>query len=633
MANFGSLVVALNANVAGFARGMGQAERILGGFSRSMNSLGSGIALGAIGYGIANEVQQFTEFEDGLLRVKAATEATDSEIELLAARTHELAKASGVDQISILKIMEDLGKANFNPEEINSVAEAVVNLTKATGTDAAVSGEVVGQIINSFALSAEDAVGIADKLTVAANKSQTSVTDLGEAFGYITNVGKELGITVDETLAMAAVLGNVGIEGSAAGTAIRGLFIEMGAKSQELSAVFGQSFTDINGNFVGITQALEIMNKATEGMTGPERMAKFNEAFGLLRITSANTLAGMSGQYAELKAAITDSTDTAKNQAAEMESGVGGSLRHLMAVWTELKVTIMDRWSESIKWVLDSTAEYLPKVVDWIFKLQKWISAAFLVIGVTWQWVMDNFYDAATVATGVVIMAITFFGDTCYNTFMWIKDVAVITSQNLGDAFGTVLANTIENFNILGRNVKKVFEAVWKYIKNLGRGGGFELVFEPFKNELDGIVTRELPKFVNKSSFVTDMVASKVRASLDNLDKRASLGDRVDAALQELQAMQGGKIEPKPQWDPTKTSANRGDNRTPAPGKGLDTGSVRTAATAQLGLQGTAKAYEIIMKARNDKHTKLLEKIAENTGKAAEPVRPGFTGEIAEGLM
>jgi TP901 family phage tail tape measure protein len=632
MANFGSLVVALNANVAGFARGMGQAERILGGFSRTMNSLGSGIALGALGYAVANEVQQFVEFEDAMLRVKAVTGATNDEMKLLSERTHQLAKQSGVAQGSIWQIMLDLGRANFNPQEINSVAEAVVNLTKATGSDPSRTGEILGSMINAFSLGAGDAVSVADKLTMAANKSQTSVEELGDAMAYVGPIGKDIGVTMDETLAMMGVLGNFNIRGSMAGTSTRRLFTLMATDSQRMSEIFGKSFTDINGNFIGVTAAMQLMADATKDMAAPERLAKFNEAFGMLGVASSSTLASMITQYSELKTAITDSTGEAQKQADMMESGVGGSLRRLMATWTEFKTTIITMWADTISNILDTLTGWVTSASDLWNTAQNEASAAFLVIGVAWQWVMDNFHDAATVSTGVVIMAITFLGDTCYNTFMWIKDVAVITSQNLGDAFGTVLSNTIENFKILGRNIREVFVSVWDYIKNIGKSRTFELAFEPFKAELDGLVTRELPKFENKASFVTDMVANKVKESLDNLDKRASLGDQIDAALQELQAMQGGKLEPKAQWDPTKTPADRGNQfsprTTPAP-----TDTVKTGATAQIGLQGTAKAYEIIMKARNDKHTKLLEKIAENTGKTAEPVRPGFEGAIAEGLM
>jgi hypothetical protein len=449
---------------------------------------------------------------------------------------------------------------------------------------------------------------------------------------YVGPIGKDIGVTMDETLAMMGVLGNFNIRGSMAGTSTRRLFTLMATDSQRMSEIFGKSFTDINGNFIGVTAAMQLMADATKDMAAPERLAKFNEAFGMLGVASSSTLASMITQYSELKTAITDSTGEAQKQADMMESGVGGSLRRLMATWTEFKTTIITMWADTISNILDTLTGWVTSASDLWNTAQNEASAAFLVIGVAWQWVMDNFHDAATVSTGVVIMAITFLGDTCYNTFMWIKDVAVITSQNLGDAFGTVLSNTIENFKILGRNIREVFVSVWDYIKNIGKSRTFELAFEPFKAELDGLVTRELPKFENKASFVTDMVANKVKESLDNLDKRASLGDQIDAALQELQAMQGGKLEPKAQWDPTKTPADRGNQfsprTTPAP-----TDTVKTGATAQIGLQGTAKAYEIIMKARNDKHTKLLEKIAENTGKTAEPVRPGFEGAIAEGLM
>lgn len=633
MANFGSLVVALNANIAGFSRSMGQAQSILGGFASQLRGLGAGLVLGGIGFGIASELQNFIEFEDAMIRVKAITGATAGEMQLLTDRVHQLARQSGIDQKSIWGVMLELGRANFNPKEINDVAEAVLNLSKATGSDTTRTGEIIGSMINAFSMSGGDAAMVADKLTVAANRSQTSVEELGDAMAYVGTIGKDIGVSMDETLAMMGVLGNFNIRGSMAGTSTRRLFTLMATDSQRLAGIFGESFTDINGNFVGITRAMQIMNEATADMAAPERLAKFNEAFGMLGVASASTLSGMVQQYSELKAAIEGGTGAALAQATEMESGVGGSLRRLMASWTEMKISMMSDWSETMIFMIDSATSASSQVAGVWDSFQVDLSAAFLKISVWWGWVWDNAADLLINAFGTMLLKVAEMGDTVWSVLSWVSDVAVTTAENIGDAYGTIIQNLIDNFIAMGSNLKEMFKSVWTYIKNLGKDHTLQFDFTPMKNVMDGMVQKELPEFARKTSAITDMIKAKTDAAFNNL-AGDTLDERMNDAFNSLAKMQGGTIQPKPQWDPNKTPGFRGEKFEPSTTPAVKEAVQSSMPTAELGLKGTSKAYEIIMKARNNRQEKLLEEIAKNTAKAAAgTVRPGFTGEIAEGLF
>lgn len=649
MANFGSLVVALNANIAGFTQGMNKAQGMLAKFSKSMNSLGGGLALGGGALFGGMMVKDFADFEDAMLRVKAVTSATQGEMQLLTTRVHQLAKQSGVDQNSIWGIMLELGRANFNPKEINSVTEAVVNLSKASGSDAAKSGEILSSLINAFALSAEDAAMVADKLAAAANGSQTNVEQLGEAMAYVGTIGKDLGVSMDETLAMMGVLGNLSTQGSMAGTSVRRLFLDMGAHAQQMSVVFGQSFLDINGNFVGATRAMQIMAEATAGMTAPERLAKFEAAFGTLGVTAGSSLTNMLQMYEELKLKIADSTGVAAAQAAEMETGVGGSIRRLMNSWTEFKTAFITQWAEGISTVLDTLSGWLNSASEGFSWLEQFATESFLVIMVTWNWLWDNAHSLLTYYIGLVVLKISEMGDLVWSVFSWISGVAVTSARNMGDAYGTIIQNMIDNFIAMGSNIKEIFKSVWDYITNLGKDHTLQFDLTPMKNLLDGVITQELPKYESKVSGITEMIKAKTDEAFNKLGKD-TLSDRLGAAFLELDAMQGANRPPAPEWDPTKTPAFRGDQYNPSTG-GSSAAGLREAvaanqvsmATAGVGNRGTAKAYDIIMKARESKQLQFLGQIEKNTSEAVAAMKSlaggaGLMGGagamfVAEGLL
>ncbi len=116
--------------------------------------------------------------------------------------------------------MTELGRAGFSPKQIEEMTGAVMNLARATGTDATVSSGIMSATIRQFSLEATDAVRVSDRLTAAANMSFNSVESLGEALQYAGPVAADANMSLEETLAVLGTLGNLGIQGSEAGTAL-----------------------------------------------------------------------------------------------------------------------------------------------------------------------------------------------------------------------------------------------------------------------------------------------------------------------------------------------------------------------------------------------------------------------------
>ena len=76
-------------------------------------------------------------------------------------------------------------------------------------------------------------------LAQAANKSAVTMEDLRESLQYVGPVANDLGVSLADTLALVGALGNVGIKGSEAGTALRRLNLLATAGSDKLQKLFG----------------------------------------------------------------------------------------------------------------------------------------------------------------------------------------------------------------------------------------------------------------------------------------------------------------------------------------------------------------------------------------------------------
>lgn len=299
------------------------------------NSLNAGFQAGIAGAaaltaGMVPATASFISFDDAMLAAKAKTQATEEEFASLKARALDLAGASGFGATEVAKLMVELGTAGFTATEVDKMTESVLLLARAAGTEAATAAGLLGSMTKQFGLSAKDASRLADQLTQAANKSAVSVESLSETFAYLGPVAHDLGATTDEMLALVGVLGNVGIKGSEAGTALRRLSL-LSADGQKLKDLFNVSGTDDLGNARKLVDVLADIQKAVADMPSGERAAKLTEAFGLLGVTSASALSKATVNVKDLHDQIVNSAGVAKRTAEEMDSGLGGTWRRLKA--------------------------------------------------------------------------------------------------------------------------------------------------------------------------------------------------------------------------------------------------------------------------------------------------------------
>jgi TP901 family phage tail tape measure protein len=249
--------------------------------------------------------------------------------------------------------MTELGRAGFKPDEINAMTGAVLDLARATGTDATLSAGIMAATLRQFGLEAVDAGRAADVLTKAANSTFNTVEGLGESLKYAGPVAKSLGLSLEDTTAVLGVLGNVGIQGSEAGTALRRLSVIAAGSGEELQALFGVSNTDAAGNLKPLVDILDEINTATASMPVAERTAKMAKAFGLLGITSANVLSSSAEGVRGLAEQLRNAEGTARKAAKEMDAGLGGAIRITLSAIEGTALAIGDALAPSLQKLIE----------------------------------------------------------------------------------------------------------------------------------------------------------------------------------------------------------------------------------------------------------------------------------------
>jgi TP901 family phage tail tape measure protein len=497
----GGAYVELTARSTQFLKGLEAAQKRLKSFGASTRLLGTKLTgLGvAAATPIAGSLVAYTNFDDAIRAAGAAANATGATFESLRDTAKHLGATTSYSASEVASLMTELGRAGFSPKQIEEMTLSVMNLARATGTDATLSSGIMAATIRQFSMEASDAVRVADGLTAAANKSFNSVESLGEALSYAGPVAADANMSLEETLAILGTLGNLGIQGSEAGTALRRLLTLSASESEKFQKVFGVATKDAQGNARNLVDILGEVSAATANMGTGDRAEAFNEVFGLLGITSASAIGKTVTDTRQLLAELQGAGGIAAKTAADMDAGIGGAFRILRSSIEGVAIAIGEALDTSVSSMMKSISRALSGLTEWIGKNQEvvkkvalvvagivGVGAAFIGIGSaagvaafavgglasmfslvgTAIGVLTTMIGALFTPLGLVIAAVAALG----GYFIYSTGVASDAIEYLKGVFETLKADTIKAFGAIANalsagDITAAANVLWTYLK------------------------------------------------------------------------------------------------------------------------------------------------------------------------
>ncbi len=497
----GGAYVELTARSAQFLKGLEAAQKRLKSFGASTRLVGTkltglGVAAAApVGASLA----VYTSFDDAIRAAGAAANATGATLESLRNKAKHLGATTSFSASEVASLMTELGRAGFSPKQIEEMTGAVMNLARATGTDATVSSGIMSATIRQFSLEATDAVRVSDRLTAAANMSFNSVESLGEALQYAGPVAADANMSLEETLAVLGTLGNLGIQGSEAGTALRRLLTLGAAESEKFQKVFGVATKDAQGNARDLVDILGEVAAASANMGSGDRAQAFNEVFGLMGITSASAIGKTVTDTKKLLADLKKSNGIADKTARDMDAGIGGAFRILKSSIEGVAIAIGESLDLSVTKMMNAISRALSGLIEWIGKNQEVVKkvalivagvvavgaafigigsaagvAAFAVGGLASMFslvgtaigVLVTMIGALFTPLGLVVAAVAALG--AY--FIYSSGIAGEAIEYLKGVFETLKADTIKAFGAIANalaagDITAAANVLWTYLK------------------------------------------------------------------------------------------------------------------------------------------------------------------------
>lgn len=322
----------------------------------------------ALGAATAASIKVGSEFEAQMSRVQAISGATGDELEALRNQAIQLGADTAFSASSAAEGMENLAAAGFTTQEIMDAMPGLLDLAAASGEDLAASSDIAAATLRGFGLAASEAGHVADVLAANANMTNSSVYETGEAMKYIAPVANAVGLSLEEVSAAIGIMANAGIQGSQAGTTLRGALTRLAKPTDAMLGVMdelGLSFYDSNGQMKSLTEMVGMLSTNMAGLTDEEKQNALVTLFGTESLSGMLALMNEGeGELTSLTEAFRTADGAAADAAATMQDNLQGAVEQMKGSLETLGILIYDSISEPLKGLAQQATDRINQLTE-----------------------------------------------------------------------------------------------------------------------------------------------------------------------------------------------------------------------------------------------------------------------------
>lgn len=330
------------------------------------SSLTKSVTAPIVGVGVA-AVKTAADYESAMSNVKAITGATGKDFKSLEQLGKDLGASTAWSAKEVAQAMQYTGMAGWTAKDNINGLKGILDLASASGTDLAATSDIMTDAISAFGYKASDSAKFANVMTKACTSANVSVNTLGESYKYCGAICGTMGYSIDEVTTSLAVMGNQGIKGSQAGTALKNAISNMAAPTKNMKAAMdalGISITNQDGSMKSWGDVIKNLQSSFKGLTADQQAAYAKQLFGkesmagMLAVINTST-----SDYNALAKSIKNSGGAAEAAAQTQLNNLNGQLTLLKSALEGAAITIGDK-----------LLPYIKNAVSWVQKATNWFN-------------------------------------------------------------------------------------------------------------------------------------------------------------------------------------------------------------------------------------------------------------------
>ncbi len=375
-------------------------------FNKSMAHRANASIVGAAGVatgstmlrGAASIVQPGIAFEEQMSKVGALArvDKTSDAFKQLNEQAKFLGETTHFSATQAAEGMGFLAMAGFETNAIIKTMPGLLNLAKAGGMELGQTADIASNILSGFGLEASEMGRVSDVLAATFTRTNVDLGMLGDTMKYVAPIARTLGVSVEEASAMAGLLGNVGIQGAQAGTALRAIQSRLAAPpamARKAIEELGLSITDASGNMLPMVNIMGQVAKKTEKMGTAVRLGFFKHIAGEEAGSAFAELVSKGGTQAitQFTTVLQEAGGEAARIANQMGDNSAGDLKAFGSAWEAVNITLTETNTSPMReliqlgtGILRSTNEWIkenPKLAGTLFKVFAAVAIGVTVLG------------------------------------------------------------------------------------------------------------------------------------------------------------------------------------------------------------------------------------------------------------
>ncbi len=443
-------------------------------------------AFSALSAGIASSVQSYIAFDDVLTGANAKFGGTAETMAALRDAALDVAGATRFNSLDTSGALDKMAMAGMSAADSIAMLRPMADMAMATGKDMTSAVDMATDALGAFNMM-KDAAGnplsgealgnqlrtMSDIVSKATNAANFDMDMWFESAKQGASTFTSFGGTLAEFSAIAGLLANSGVKGSAGGTAIRNIMLGMSgttATAKESLAALGIQSYDAQGKMRPFADLVEQLSNSLAGLDDEQKAFHLSKLFGKENISSALLLVQEGAdKIREFTAELQESTGATDEMAAKMNASIGGRIEMLKSALDSLGnkfVAIFDteRGRALIDSLTDKISQFTQKIIPAISQsldavlpqIEAGLETAFSMIpalidglaraipsimafmgkAVDFVGILWNFRTPLLVLYGIVALANPIFQmfrafSLMQTLFFGIKDGAVIASRAL----------------------------------------------------------------------------------------------------------------------------------------------------------------------------------------------------------
>lgn len=394
--NVGSQLKNLRKAFSGINGDIKRFDRQMIGYGKAMKAVGGQLlgealtqmhVLSATASNLSGPIMESAAFEQQMARVFALRDLVGGGEfeEQQRKRLNELALQLGRDTtftaMDAGKGFENFARAGFEVEAMLNALPSALRMAEVEMMSLDDATSIMSNVMGAFGLdknSAAEAQRVADVLAKGSSLANTNILGIGEAMKYSADKAKQLGLPLEQVVAIFDAFADAGIDASSAGTALQNMLTKLADSStrDELEKK-GVKVTTDDGDLRDLQDIMLDIKRITDTMGKVEAADFLGDLFGVRGGRGAAPFldAILSGKYNDNLNELLNAQGFASQKAKEVNDTVIGSLKTLESAWSDMKIAIGDVGKEDFRSVVEGLTGFIKQISGFVRENPRFINA------------------------------------------------------------------------------------------------------------------------------------------------------------------------------------------------------------------------------------------------------------------